>query len=385
MVELSVVLVALGLIAMATVAFWRTTGQQRVSVVEADILARAQQSVLGFVYTHYRLPCPASGGNGVEDCGPAAMPHQAGKLPWRTLQLPDAAAAKLKYGVYRAAQSNAWQDMDLAIAKDRMRPLMALGIIPSAAEMQLGNITLTDFCLAINLAATAPVNNSALTILDASAPVVAPQSVAMVIAAPGLLDSDNDGDVFDGLNHTASNSSPAFEASNKSRSDSYDDRVLAIGFNTLFGQLQCSTALSAIDHSHFNAAISAALMKRALSDNVFQMQVKAVLAGASVATAVALEAEAIANLAGASAALINASTFTVITIGSTAGLIAAAVASIVANTAVSITAAAKLVVTIATTVVAAEQVTKAQGLANNSADLSSQVDANARGSDALGY
>ena len=60
LMELAVALVVLGLLSVAAVTFWRSTQQQRISALEADVMTRAQQSVLGFVYTPHRLPCPAT-------------------------------------------------------------------------------------------------------------------------------------------------------------------------------------------------------------------------------------------------------------------------------------------------------------------------------------
>ena len=148
MVEMGVALVVLGLIGVAFVAWWRTAGQQKVAAVERDVMVQAQQATLGFVHANYRLPCPAADETGLENCGTAANPRQVGWLPWRTLQIPAAASAQMRYGVYRVPQSNQWMDTDLAVVADRMRPLAtdppAEADIQTLSERFLGAANLPD-------------------------------------------------------------------------------------------------------------------------------------------------------------------------------------------------------------------------------------------------
>ncbi|MDD5333143.1 MAG: type II secretion system protein [Rhodoferax sp.] len=383
LMESSIALIVLGLLTTAAVAYLRLAGQQKVATVEHDLQRRAQQAVYGFVHANFRLPCPAADTSGIESCHVNGGDHSVGMLPWRTLQLPDATASTLKYGVYRVANANGWQDTDLAVSRDRMRPLVAIGITPVATESLLGNRNLLDFCYGATLAAQAGTSATALAVKDGTTATRRP--MAFVIAAPGLLDADGDGDRFDALNHGASDVTPTFEAGNRSRSDLYDDRVSAIGFDTLFTQMNCAQALSVIDHSHFNAALSASVMERALSDYHYQLQVQAVLAGAGVASATAGTAGATAGLAIAVTTLVNATTFTVITVGTQAGLIAAAAVSVVANTTTVLASIGTLTTSILVTVEAAQRVATGAEMAASSATLSTAINANARNADALGF
>lgn len=391
MVEMGVALLVLGIVSVAFVAWWRMSAQQRVAVAESDVMVLAQQATLGFAHAHYRLPCPAADLSGLENCGTAANPRQVGMLPWRTLQLPSAASAQMRYGVYRAPQTNLWLDTDLAVAADRMRPLATdTGAdITTVNEMSLGAVNLPDFCLGLSMAsqtgAAGAAPASALAVRDASASALTRRPVAYVIAAPGLLDADGDGDRMDGLNHSASSTDPTFEAGNKPVSSTYDDRVLALGFDTLFGNLQCGQALSAIQHSHANAALSASVMRRAISDYKYQLEVEAVLAGANLASATAGVALASAGLANAVAALANATTFTVITYGSAAGLLAAATAAVAVSTAAVAASAPPLALAIAVTVESAKRVDQAKAMMPPSTTLAKEVTANARAADAMGH
>lgn len=385
LVELGVVLLVLGLLSMGGMAYWRSAGQQRVTVAERDLLTQAQQALVGFAHANYRLPCPDIDRDGQEDCGLLAAPNHIGGFPWRTLQLPDAAAAQLKYGVYRAAQASGWDDLDLAVARDRMRPLIIVGSPLVVAESLLDNTNLPDLCFALSMATDTQVvpNPAALAVKDRVTAARGP--MAFVLAAPGLLDADGDGDRFDGANHRASNAAPTFEAANQGRSDAYDDRVLVMGFDTLFAQLNCGQALSAIHHSHFNTAMSSAFMKQALIDYKYQLQVQAVLAGAGVASATAGVSMGVAGVANAAAALANATAFTVISYGTAAGLLVAATAAVVVNTAAALASVAPLAISIAVTVEAADRVNDATAMVSSSAALAASVKLNAKNADALGF
>ena len=165
LVEIGVVLLVLGVLSIGGVSYWRTAGQQRVTVAERDLLGRAEQAMLGFAHAQYRLPCPDINSDGIEDCGVAGSLNHVGGLPWLTLQLPEAAAAQLKYGIYRATNTRAWLDTDLSVAKDRMRPLVPVASAGTvaAAELLLGSTNLLDFCASLTFFSTSFFCRSAWT------------------------------------------------------------------------------------------------------------------------------------------------------------------------------------------------------------------------------
>ena len=164
LVEMGVALVALGLLVLAFVAYWRLSAQEKVVLVERDLLQITERSVVGFVHSHFRLPCPASTADGNEDC---TAGRQIGQLPWRTLGIADGRAGQLRYGVYRAANTaQPWLDMDLTVPKDRLRPSFTIGLPPVLPTAPLAlnpaNANLLDFCYATTLASTAAADASAL-------------------------------------------------------------------------------------------------------------------------------------------------------------------------------------------------------------------------------
>jgi type II secretory pathway pseudopilin PulG len=386
---MGVALVVLGLVGVAFVAWWRTSGQQKVAAAERDAMVQAQQATLGFVHANYRLPCPAADDSGLENCGTATNPRQVGLLPWRTLQIPAAASAHMRYGVYRVPQNNKWLDTDLAVVADRMRPLAtdpaSDADIQTIDERFLGAANLPDLCLSLSLASEASARADGLAVRDATAAAAVRRPMAYVIAAPGLLDSDGDGDRLDGLNRSASDTDPTFEAANRPTSATYDDRVTAMAFDTLFGQLQCGQALSAIQHSHANAAVAASAMRRAISDYKYQLEVEALLAGANLASATAGVALAAAGLANAVAALANATTFTVISYGSAAGLLAAATAAVAVSTAAVAASVPPLALAVAITVESAKRVDQAKAMMEPSAELARDVAKHFQAADTLGH
>ncbi len=386
LVELGVSLVLLGLLALAFVAYWRTSAQERATVADRDLLAVTERAVVGFAHAGFRLPCPASDSAGNEDCTGG---RQTGFLPWRTLGVADARAGTLLYGAYRAPNTGQpWIDMDLAQAMDRLRPSFTVGPPPMlpAAPLALSpaNANLLDFCYALTLASNVPANAAALGVVDANA-AAARRAVAFTVAAPGLLDADGDGNPFDGLQASASSASPTFDAANRPVSGSYDDRVLAVPFNALFAQLQCGQALSAVSHSHVNAATAAASLQQALINYKRQLEIAALLAGAGVASGTAGVLSASAGLASAVAGSANAVAFTILTYGSASAVMAPAVAAVVSNTAAVAASAATLALSIVAKVEADSRVTNVQPLVTDSATQATAIDADARTADNLGF
>lgn len=386
LVELGVALVLLGLLALAFVAYWRMSAQEKANVADRDLLAVTERAVVGFAHARFRLPCPASDSSGNEDCTGG---RQVGFMPWRTLGVPDARAGTLMYGAYRAPNTDQpWRDMDLAQAQDRLRPSFTVGLPPVLPATPLAlnpaNVNLLDFCYAMTLASNAPANASALGVVDANAGA-ARRAVAFTVAAPGLLDADGDGNPFDGRQASASNASPTFDAANRPVSGGYDDRVLAVPFNALFAQMQCGQALSAVSHSHVNAATAAASMQQAMVDYQRQLEIAALLAGAGVASATAGVLSASAGLSSAVADSANAVAFTILTYGSAAGVMAPAVASVVANTAAVVASAATLAKSVLAKQEADRRVTEVAPLVTDSAAQATAIDADARTADNLGF
>ncbi|KQM70121.1 type II secretion system protein [Xylophilus sp. Leaf220] len=386
LVELGVSLVLMGVLALAFVAYWRMSAQEKATVADRDLLAVTERAVVGFAHARFRLPCPARDQAGDEDCTGG---RQVGFLPWRTLGVADARAGTLMYGAYRAPRADQpWLDMDLAQALDRLRPAFTVGLPPVLPATPLAlnppNANLLDFCYALTLASNAPADGSALGVVDANADA-SRRAVAFTVAAAGLLDADGDGNPFDGRQASASSAFPTFDAANRPLSGGYDDRVLAVPFNALFAQMQCGQALSAVSHSHVNAATAAASLQQALVDYKRQLEIAALLAGAGVASATAGVLSASAGLASAVAASANAVAFTILTYGSAAGVMAPAVAAVVSNTAAVAASAGTLALSVVAKQEADRRVTEVVPLVTDSATLATAIDADARTADNLGF
>ncbi len=388
LVEIAIALVILGMLSLAFVAYWRSAAQHTRTQADRDILIASQKSLVGFAHANYRLPCPAVDQAGLENCAGAT---ETGWLPWKTLGIADALASNLKYGLHRTPNAALpFLDQDLGVARDRLVPPFTVGsppILPAAPILGglLGNTNLIDLCYALNLASGTPAAASRLAVLSGRGGTTARRGMAFVVVAPGLLDADGDGDVFDGRNASASSTDPTYEAAERPQDASYDDRVAAMDVDTLFAELDCGEGLAAISHSHVNAATAAAFMKQALIDYKRQLEILALVAGGGVASGTAGVASAAAGLSSAVADSANAVAFTILTYGSAGAVIAPAVAAIVANTAAVALSAVALAKSVASKVEADQRVTDVQPLVDNSAALWTSVDANARTADQLGF
>jgi hypothetical protein len=106
-------------------------------------------------------------------------------------------------------------------------------VVIKRADPELGAKRLSglDFCAALREAQSAP--SAVLT--SNGVPV------AYVLAHPGARNADGIGGFFDGLNDGAT---AAFEPPDRASSDTYDDRVLAVGFGELAARLSCASLLS---------------------------------------------------------------------------------------------------------------------------------------------
>lgn len=387
MVEMGVALVVLGLLLTAAMAYWRMSRQEQVVSVHRSLFTDAQAAVLGFVHAHHRLPCPDTDGDGLEgqtvagaaQCVVASAPTAAvGQLPWRTLGLLKASAGAFRMGVFRdAAPTGGEPSRDLAVTADRFKPIVMAGVPVAGAEGLIGQVNLFDTCYALNAASLATrtqfaAGTDTATLLAVREPVGGGnrrRHVAYVLAAPGLLDADLSGSAFDGLNRTASVASPTFEPAGRVRDAAYDDQVVAMGFDTLFSELQCGKALAATQHAHFNAAASAVILRQSLADYQRQLQLLADLAGAGVASATAGVLTASAGLANAVAASGDAIAWSILTYGAATAAIVAGVFAVGANTVAVAASGATLAAAIATKVEADQRVTQVQPLVISTAQL----------------
>jgi hypothetical protein len=388
LVELGVALVALGMLATGVVAYWKFSTQHTVTQQERSALDDANAALRAFVQARHRLPCPDTDDDGVEgDADGCPALASVGRFPWKTVGVFHLAARELKYGVYRAPNTaDARLDVDLTLAQDRYSPLVAEGSPMAANELLLGQSNLLDFCRALDTPVHTPVTASPAHLsIWTPGDATSRRNVAYVLAAPGLLDGDGDGDRFDGANAHASDSTPAFELPTRGTSEIYDDSVVAGSFQELFAELGCGSGLSAIGHGHANAALSAAMLRQGINDYRRQLQLLADAAGAGVASGTANLLMSTSGLSKAIASSLDAASVVLVSQGTASAILAPAILAIVANTAATVTAAAVLASAIAFKVEADGRYADVAPLVTLGNSLSTSVDTNFRQADQAGF
>ncbi|MDG2526194.1 prepilin-type N-terminal cleavage/methylation domain-containing protein [Stenotrophomonas sp. HITSZ_GD] len=275
LLELSVSLVVLGLVALLILRFLGQAQQEQRGTAQRELLQRADDALLAFAMINSRLPCPAAaGGNGEEDCGLG----QVGVLPYRSLGLPDLGARRVRYGVLRRAASEASDDADLAVSRDRFQPL---AIVAQKSYIAMpttyAHVNGLDLCQALRTATRlAPDAGYLHTTLPAQ-PGTLGRHIAYAVALPG------DG-AFGGQQ---ASTSPAFDSPQRASTPDFRDQVLAVGNEQLWARMRCGDNLSAGGHAHFNAALAASMLRTALYDYKQQLAVSKKLAEANVASAAA--------------------------------------------------------------------------------------------------
>jgi prepilin-type N-terminal cleavage/methylation domain-containing protein len=275
LLELSVSLVVLGLVALLVLRFVGQAGQQQRGVAQRELLQRADDALLTFALVNSRLPCPAAaGGDGAEDCSLG----QVGVLPYRSLGLPDLGARRVRYGVLRRADAEATNDADLAISRDRFQPLMVLAQRAYIAKpAALGVPNGLDLCQALRTAMRLTPDSGFLHTTLPGQPGTLGRNIAYAVALPG------DG-AFGGQQ---AGTSPAFDSPQRPSTPDFRDQVLAVGNEQLWSRMRCGDNLSAGGHAHFNAALAVSMLRTALYDYKDQLAVSKKLADANVASAAA--------------------------------------------------------------------------------------------------
>jgi len=230
LVELSIVLVVIGLIGFLSIKFLSNIGNQALNQKFKNDLDGANLAILGFIYANNRLPCPDISGNGNEECGTGTT-NKVGFLPIKTLGVESSLQKKrgglIRYGVYRNQVATLSSDLDLASKKNRYEP-----VLPNSETSNQENGL--DLCLALKTGSLAASNAAQINIGASST------NVAYVLSDSGAADANNDGVLFDGTN----GSGLKFEKPSKSKTNIYDDNVIAVGFNELSGRLNCARVLA---------------------------------------------------------------------------------------------------------------------------------------------
>ena len=289
LLELSVIVLVLGMISLLAWRFIVARFQHAENVVARSLLERADGALTGFVFARHRLPCPDTNTDGLEDCGATA---QGGSLPYKTLGMADTRAGTIRYGVLRRVTAAndpeavplddpappLPRNADLAESDDRFYPLVGwVGVfgafgaspfltdlssapaeMPANANRALGNANGIDFCQTLRVAEDPKPASDVAN--HAHVQQNGPRQIAYALALPGARDANGDGDLFDGP------ALPGFDSPQKAPTHNNDDRVRAVSPGVLWNRLGCGEILAASGHAQPNAATAAAMLYRSLFD-----------------------------------------------------------------------------------------------------------------------
>lgn len=229
LIELSIVLVVLGLLAAASLgAFANRDGRRIEASAEA---ARIEAAVVAFARLQHRLPCPDTSADGREgNAGVCPTGTETGWVPYESLGLANPPAAqRARYLVYRNGAAGA----DLAVLAERTADL------PGTT----GHLSRNDLLSALAGAAAQPVAAGHLHLTGDGGIEGAEDCAtnrrhhpAFALILPGE-DRSGNGSGFDGLHAALPAAGACIASPGRAASPDYDDHVLAHGLTTLAGHL----------------------------------------------------------------------------------------------------------------------------------------------------
>lgn len=236
LVEVAVTLAVLGIIASAAAAaYLGLFSASRTKLVSDASLISMSGAVIAFAKSHNRLPCPDYLGNGNEGLSNGVCPafsasNQVGWFPYLSVGLASPAPRlRAIYGVYRTAA------VDLANAQEHG------GDAAGSATYADG----ADLLHALQIALSQGVSNTeiyltgdgATSVESCGSNVVA--NPAFVVLTPGE-DQDGDGSALDGIDSgfkAFPSADLCFPSPGRADDSNFDDRTLAVSFNTLMAKL----------------------------------------------------------------------------------------------------------------------------------------------------
>lgn len=242
LIEMAVVLVIIGVILSTALSFYRGTVKTSEFAKINSLLEGVNQTLITFAMKNKRLPCADTNGNGYEGnssagCGTVTA-YQTGAIPYKTLGMNQMASTQtdllkknIIYGVYR----NSTNDADLTRKKERT------GDTNTESQYYENNF---DFVKALSNAINATTSASYIYTTDAdpneNCSTNVEKNYAYILVSAGVEDSDNNGNVFDGVNTALSlngTGAKCISSALKRKSNRYDDVVMVMNFQSLLGRL----------------------------------------------------------------------------------------------------------------------------------------------------
>lgn len=224
LVELALALAVLGVAIVLAVQHGANLTQRRSAGQSQHVLERVESAALAFAFVHGRLVCPAPDTGGLEACDGKTQ----GYMPYRTLGLPDASAAGMRYrldSLRLAAAGAGGFEVLVPLAQGERQDLLAQAV-PLRTVAGDGYDRMPDFCAVLGRKGEAAPPGGDTGGGD----------VAFVLEAPGGW--------LDG---------PGSAGRTVRRSK-------------IFGRLNCGALLATAGRAHFNVRLESAVMHRALQD-----------------------------------------------------------------------------------------------------------------------
>lgn len=384
LIELSVTLVILGLLASLAVRYV----QQSEQVLQLDtqyneaLVLPVQQAIEGFIYANHRLPCPAQSSSGVEDCG-----LTSGKVPFATLGLAqnytNSAGIIFGYEVYANDNlANSTGDAsavnaNLTMLVDRNRPFIHPSTEPNLKGTAVHNLNGLDICQAIT---------NARSIYSAD-PTDSEKVFNPKVVVGEIIDNpDNMIAEYSGQQNGFIYTSVAYVLTDHGYDllESDDDYKSPTHFDYLWGVLGCVYGESPTGHAHANTVNAAEIMLSSMVDYKVQVNLAADVAGADIAAATATVFMATAEVATAAAALPIGTAQAILTVGTAAPSVALSLAAIAAAAVALVSTAILEAAAIVIKVIADDLVDTAAVLVKDIEDSKDEIRKNMVEADAAG-
>lgn len=351
-IELSFVIIVMGMIAMLVAQVVPAMRRSSATAETVRNLTNVEFSLLSFAAINGRLPCADTDNDGLENVSPCQV---VGKLPYRTLgytnPLVNADGFDFKYALYSKPGNDpavTLRDVALLGSKtEAYRPSVGASAPVTLIEKAYTPLTSRnyrlDFCQGLRAGMDASFSASYLHV---QTPGGARKNVAYVLVDPGVGDMDLNGDLFDGLNSSATAVLPRFEHPNRQQSMTYDDRVVVGYFDLMWESLGCSANMATAGRALPNVETMLALLKQSSVDYHTQLDIAVDMAFADNFSAGAGIALATTGLLSAGAAMAVDIASAINTFGVTSGAAVSAGIAIGLNTAALAVAIANQVVTV---------------------------------------